>query len=178
MSQDIIFEVNFFLHSLMLGVIITFVYDWFLILRRCIRHSLMAISLEDMIFWIACAIGVFYMLHEENNGILRWFAVLGAAIGMIIYKKLVSSLFVKIMSTIIIKVFNFFWRPLAFVFRKLKQLFAFISRKVSKLAKLCKKKLTIQMKLIKMILCKRKDQKNRKERNYGKKSGLPQKASE
>lgn len=76
MSQNIIAEVVFLFHSFLLGIIITFVYDGFLILRRLIPHNLLLISLEDMIFWIACAIGVFYMLYEENNGILRWFAVL------------------------------------------------------------------------------------------------------
>ena len=87
MSQNIINEVTFFLHSFMMGIVITFMYDGFLILRRLIKHSDILVSLEDMVFWIACAIGVFYMLYEENNGILRWFAVFGAALGMIVYKK-------------------------------------------------------------------------------------------
>ena len=85
----------------MLGVVITFVYDGFLILRRLIKHNMLLISLEDMIFWIACAIGVFYMLYEENNGILRWFAVLGATLGMIAYKASISSFVVKGISMII-----------------------------------------------------------------------------
>ena len=83
MSQNIVNEITFFLHSLLMGMAISLVYDVFLILRRLIRHNLLMISMEDMIFWIACAIGVFYMLYEENNGILRWFAVFGATIGMI-----------------------------------------------------------------------------------------------
>ena len=99
MSQNIINEVVFLLHSFLLGIAITFVYDGFLILRRLIRHSLFLISVEDMIFWIACAIGVFYMLYEENNGILRWFAVFGATLGMIAYKKSISPLIVNILST-------------------------------------------------------------------------------
>ena len=92
MSQNIINEVTFFLHSFMMGIVITFMYDGFLILRRLIKHSDILVSLEDMVFWIACAIGVFYMLYEENNGILRWFAVFGAALGMIVYKKSLSAL--------------------------------------------------------------------------------------
>lgn len=81
MSQSIIDEVTFLLHSFLMGILITFVYDGFIIMRRLIRHNLFLISVEDLIFWIACAIGVFYMLYEENNGILRWFAVFGAALG-------------------------------------------------------------------------------------------------
>jgi len=96
MSQSIIDEVTFLLHSFLMGILITFVYDGFIIMRRLIRHNLFLISVEDLIFWIACAIGVFYMLYEENNGILRWFAVFGAALGMAAYKKSVSPFLVKI----------------------------------------------------------------------------------
>ena len=101
MSQNIVNEVTFLLHSFLMGIIITFIYDGFLILRRLIRHSLFLISIEDLIFWIACAIGVFYMLYEENNGVLRWFAVFGAALGMIVYKESISSLIVNFLSKVL-----------------------------------------------------------------------------
>lgn len=50
MSQDIMNEVVFLLHSLVLGAVITFVYDGFLILRRLIKHTMILVSLEDMLF--------------------------------------------------------------------------------------------------------------------------------
>ncbi len=182
MSQDILFEVNFFLHSFLLGVVITFVYDWFLIFRRSIRHNIFMISMEDMFFWIACALGVFYMLYRENNGVLRWFAVFGAAIGMLVYKKLFSSFFVDFVSTCILKVFHIICKiialilkPIIFIGKKLFKFIAFIRRKVYNLFKFIKKKLTVQLKLIKIILCK---QKKKRESGNGKKGGVPQKASE
>ena len=46
MSQNIIAEVVFLFHSFLLGIIITFVYDGFLILRRLIPHNLLLISLD------------------------------------------------------------------------------------------------------------------------------------
>ena len=106
MSQNIMNEITFFAHSFLLGIVITIAYDGFVVLRRVIRHNLVMISLEDMIFWIACAIGVFYMLVEENNGILRWFAVFGATLGMLVYKESVSDFFVKTASTLIRFVFR------------------------------------------------------------------------
>ena len=76
MGQNIVDEVTFLGHSFVLGVVITFVYDGFLILRRLIKHNMLLISLEDMIFWIACAIGVFYQLfcgkgnfHDNRAGL-------------------------------------------------------------------------------------------------------------
>ncbi|MDR2889325.1 MAG: spore cortex biosynthesis protein YabQ [Lachnospiraceae bacterium] len=161
MSEDILFEVNFFLHSFIMGVIITFGYDWFIILRRLIRHNTVMVSLEDLIFWIACALGVFYMLYRENNGILRWFAVLGAAVGMWIYKRTVSIPFVTVVAKIISKVTSLLFRPIAFAIKKIIQLFSFLlnsfKSRLLKLLRLVKKKLTIQLKLVKLMLCKRKE---------------------
>ena len=86
-SQNIAKEVMFLFHSFFLGMVITFFYDGFLIVRKLFKHTMFLISLEDLIFWIACALSVFYVLYEENNGMLRWFAVAGAALGMFMYKK-------------------------------------------------------------------------------------------
>lgn len=162
MSQNIVNEVTFLLHSFLLGIIITFVYDGFLILRRLIRHSLFLISLEDMIFWIACAIGVFYMLYEENNGVLRWFAVFGAALGMIVYKKSISSLIVNVMSTVIEYIFRAFYRvfrilfkPFGFAGKKICHICRCSSGKSKKVCKCLKNKLTERLKLLKITLCKR-----------------------
>ncbi len=174
MSRDILFEVNFFLHSFLLGIFITFVYDGFLILRRCFRHNIFFISLEDILFWIACALGVFYMLYRENNGILRWFAVLGATLGMWMYKRLVSTYWVNFVSACIIKTVQFFLKPFTFIRKKINLFHLFIRKKLMELFKYGKKKLTIQLKIIKMILCK---QREKKESGHGKKSGIPQKTS-
>ena len=165
MSQDIIMEVNFFINSLLIGVVITFAYDWLLILRKCIRHHIAFISIEDIIFWIACALFVFYMLYRENNGILRWFAVLGATLGMLLYKKLISPIFVQVTSDIIIKTFQLLVRPVLYICRKiyalLRKIYMFLRRKSiiyakkgRKVTKIAKKKLTIQARLIRIYLCK------------------------
>lgn len=164
MSQNIMNEVTFFAHSFLLGIVITFVYDGFVVLRRVIRHNLVMISLEDMIFWIACAIGVFYMLVEENNGILRWFAVFGATLGMLVYKESVSDLYVKMASTLILSVFRVIWRvtgfllrPIRFLGKKLYHIMKKFVKKCKKAVKYAKNKLTRRMKLLKMILCKQKE---------------------
>lgn len=160
MSQNIVNEVSFFLHSFLMGIIITVTYDGFLILRRLIRHSNLLVSLEDMIFWITCAIGVFYMLYEENNGILRWFAVFGATLGMIAYKKSISSLIVNSVSTLIARIFHtllnilrFILKPVKFLIRKIVRIFSFFSQKGKKVRKCAKNKLTGKMKLLKITLC-------------------------
>ena len=161
MSQNIINEVVFLLHSFLLGIAITFVYDGFLILRRLVRHSLFLISVEDLIFWIACAIGVFYMLYEENNGILRWFAVFGATLGMLAYKKSISRPLVDFLSAMIARIFRALFhiiglmlKPFRFVCGKLGRALKLSSRKGRKAGKCVKNKLTDRLKLLKITLSK------------------------
>lgn len=90
MSENTIF----LLHALCMGLVITFVYDWLLVLRRVFPHRQIFISLEDLCFWVFCAAYVFLWMYRESNGTLRWFAVAGALTGMLLYKKLLSRWFV------------------------------------------------------------------------------------
>ena len=161
MSQDIIQEVTFFLHSVFMGVVITFVYDWLLILRKLIKHGTFWISVEDFFFWIACGLGVFYMLYRENNGVLRWFTVLGAMVGMLLYKWLISKFFIHIMSTIIYKIMWLLFRVIQIVVKPLKWLFSklikftnFLKKKIKKCQNFIKNRLTVCIKMLKMVLCK------------------------
>ena len=88
----------FLLHAFLLGVEITFLYDILRILRRVFAHGTGMVSLEDIAFWIYCAGKVFLLMFRESNGNLRWFAVLGAVLGMYLYHRTLSPLMVKYVS--------------------------------------------------------------------------------
>ena len=174
MSQDILREIMFLLHSLALGIVITFVYDWFIILRRLIKHTDFLVSVEDMLFWIACAIGIFYMLYEENNGVLRWFAVAGATLGMVVYKKTVSPFLIKTavkffswICSLLSRLFGFLFKPVYFLLKKAGKGCRSMQHKGGKIRKRMKKKLTEYKKVLKIILCKQ-----QKGANDGRKSSL------
>ena len=95
MSQSIFQELDFLLHTFLLGAMITILYDTLRIIRRVVRHGSLWIAIEDMGFWIVCSIVIFNMLMEENNGTLRWFAVLGSLLGMVNYKLTFGKIYVK-----------------------------------------------------------------------------------
>ena len=161
MSQDIVQEAVFFLHSILMGLVITFAYDWVLIFRKLFTHGRFFMSVEDFVYWFACGIGDFYMLYRENNGILRWFAVVGAALGMMIYKTIIKNRFVNIVSKCIHKIMWFVFRVIQVVLKPLKCLFfaarrcvRFVWRKLKKVKLFIKKRLTVCLKTIRMILCK------------------------
>lgn len=162
MSQDIINEAYFLAYSVAMGIIITFVYDFILIGRQVVRHNLFFVSVEDFLFWAACAVAVFYMLYKENNGILRWISIFGAAFGMLLYKKIIGMRFVKFISVLIrkeiymvCKVLGFILRPFRWAAKKISVACRFVYGRVKKVRKYMKKKLTLFLKMLKMVLCKR-----------------------
>ena len=161
MSQEIVQEITFFLHSILMGLIITSAYDWILIFRKLFRHGAILTSLEDFLYWFACGISVFYMLYRENSGVLRWFAVMGAALGMLFYKIIINDRFVNIMSTCIHKIMWFMFRLIQIVLKTVKCLFSavrrfvrFLMKKFKKVKEFVKKRLTVFIKNLRMVLCK------------------------
>lgn len=153
----------FLLYALLMGIFITFLYDILRIFRRVIPHGNFLVSLEDIAFWIYCAAEVFLLMYRESNGTLRWFAVLGAMVGMLAYKKLVSPFLVKYVSLILQKLFHtlgkiagFLLKPFRLALRKAKtaaaEASARASRRKGRLKWFLKKKLTLVLKVLKMIV--------------------------
>ena len=94
----------FLLHSALLGIYMAFVYDSIRIFRRLVPHNVLFISLEDIAYWTYLAAEVFLLMYRESNGLLRWFAVLGAAVGIFMYKKLVGRFYVHYISLLLQKI--------------------------------------------------------------------------
>lgn len=156
-------ENEFLLYALIMGIFITFVYDILRIFRRVVPHGNFWISMEDLCFWIYCAMEVFLLMYHESNGTLRWFAVLGAMAGMLAYKKLISPFFVKYASLLlnkmiepIVKAAKWLWRPIAKSGAKLKGTAGKVKHrafgKKSHIKWILKKKLTMLVKMLKMTL--------------------------
>ncbi len=132
-------ETGFMLHAFYMGIYITFVYDILRIFRRVIPHKDFMVSLEDMGFWIYCAVEVFLLMYHEGNGTLRWFAICGALGGMFLYLKLISPILVKYASLLLGKILEILLKILAFLLRP-----------VLKVLRRLKKKLTFFRKVLKM----------------------------
>lgn len=161
MSTNIMQEIYFLMHAIVMGILITFVYDWIRIIRRVVNHNLFFISIEDLFFWIGCSIGVFLMFYRENNGTLRWFAIIGAAIGMSLYKITLSYFFVTYMSLVLKKVINIITKliliilkPLALLLKKEAILTKKAYGKTRGVIRFLKKRLTVFIKMVKIMLCK------------------------
>jgi spore cortex biosynthesis protein YabQ len=131
----------FLFYAIYMGVYITFIYDIIRVFRRVFAHGEWLVSLEDTGFWIYCAGKVFVVMYRLSDGMLRWFAVLGALAGMCLYKKFISGFFVKYTSM-----------ALSAVKRKTQKIIIFIARPAVKRYRKIKKKLTISLKMLKMTV--------------------------
>lgn len=96
-------EQLFIVHSFLAGAQIGAVYDVLRILRRVFPHRKLAVSAEDLLFWIGTAAEVFLLLYRENNGQLRWYAVMVAGLGLYLYERLLGRYGVKWFSFLLIK---------------------------------------------------------------------------
>jgi len=120
----------FLIHSVMMGVYLTFVYDNVRIFRRIVPHNTLFISLEDVAYWIYLAVEVFLLMYHESNGLLRWFAVAGALAGIWVYKKLFGRFYVHYVSLLLKKI-------------------------IQRIRRIFKIRLKSERKLLKIRLCKR-----------------------
>ena len=162
MSPEIVNESIFWLYCFATGIAITVVYDLLRVFRNLIKHPYIAVAIEDIIFWIFVSVILFLLLYYLNNGTVRWFAVFGLFLGMLFYKKIFGDFLVNFMSTIlghilhlVVSVLNV---PLKVVKGAFFKGFQWANREMG----LFKKKLTGNIKGFRIVLCKRK---NRRERD-------------
>lgn len=161
MSPQIVEETMFLYHSVLLGVFVAVVYDLVRIFRRVVKHNRFFLSLEDILYWIFCALEVFYLLYKESSGVLRWFAILGIALGMFLYLISISRLVVHFLSKAINRCLLIVGKVIGilfFPFKKAAGKVGAASKKTChftrKSGRFLKKKLTASGKMLKIILCK------------------------
>lgn len=149
----------FLLHALFMGIFITFIYDLLRIFRKLVPHNGFFVSAEDLGFWIYCGGEVFLLMYHESDGTLRWFAVLGALAGMLLYRRTVSPIFVKYTSMllnrvlrILGKILRFLCRPLRYVLRKTGGAAGKAGRLGRRLRRHIKNRLTFFVKKLKIAL--------------------------
>lgn len=134
-------ENMFLFYALIMGIFITFLYDIIRIFRNLFPHNAFLTALEDLGFWVYCAIRVFILMYHESDGTLRWFAVLGALAGMLLYKKTISKFLVKYVSLVLGKIIEFLGKPIKKMARALKKVGRFLRKKLTFFVKVLRMKI-------------------------------------
>lgn len=85
-----------FMLAIATGGVLGFVYDIFRMLRKIFNHPNFLIYFEDVLYWLLVSFIMFYVMLFRNYGEIRFFSILGAFLGMLLYFLTLSSLFMKI----------------------------------------------------------------------------------
>lgn len=88
-------EIAAFLMAVLTGMTAVCVYTCIRQLRRVVVHSLAAIAVEDGVYWAGIAVYVFVQIYAASSGSIRWYFVLGVALGALVFL-LLSGLFRKL----------------------------------------------------------------------------------
>ncbi len=162
MSETIMAELYFFLHAVLTGIVLSAVYDVFRIMRRVHTHKWFLIAVEDFLYWIGSALYISYVLMNDNNGIIRWFFILGILLGMVIYNVTISQHLVGILSKtinrllyVVKKVLNILLKPVVFLWIKSKKIWEKGGNCQKKITKKSKKALKNCYKTIRIGLSKK-----------------------
>ncbi|NLO10571.1 MAG: hypothetical protein GX129_12010 [Clostridiales bacterium] len=115
MNQGITIELQFFMISILWGALVLLAYDHLRIIRRIIRHNVVAVAIQDLIFWVIASVFIFAMIYVKNNGTIRGFSVMGMVIGMVAYHYILSDWIVKLISSLILLILRPFSLAIAFI---------------------------------------------------------------
>lgn len=103
-SDGIHQELVFLLISFALGEGLVMLYDVFRIFRKVVPHGVIWISVEDVLYWIVAALLIFGMIFQENDGLIRGFAIGGILLGMLFFNHFVSPFLIRSISGILKKI--------------------------------------------------------------------------
>lgn len=74
-------EAAVFLCAVLTGNVVFICYQILALLRKLFRHSLLAVNLEDFLYWIAVSVYIYSQMYRTTYGSVRWFFILGAVCG-------------------------------------------------------------------------------------------------
>lgn len=94
---------NFFVF-IILGLIISFIFDIFRILRKKFKTNNFITYIEDILFWLISGFLIITAIFKFNDGELRAYLFIGILLGIVIYimlfTKLVNSILLKILTPV------------------------------------------------------------------------------
>ena len=114
-----------FCYFIIIGIILSIIFDIFRILRRTIKTSDIVTNIQDVLFCVITGVIILFSIFYFNNGELRFYIFLGVIIGITFYMLFISKYFIKI-NVIIInfikKILYLLIKPFIFILNFTKKL--------------------------------------------------------
>ena len=101
MNQIVNSQSLLFITCIEIGIIMGAFFDLIRISRKIVKHPDFFVQLEDLIYWVICALIGFYLLYINNYAAIRPFVFIGILLGAILYFASFSLLFMKVATVII-----------------------------------------------------------------------------
>lgn len=119
MAQD---QAYLFIVFSLTGVVIGILFDFFRILRRSFKTSNIITYVEDVLFWILTGVLILYNIWYFNNGEIRIYMFLGIIMGLLIYMLTLSNIIVSLFSKILkmlIRILEIPFKTIISIFHKI-----------------------------------------------------------
>ena len=88
-------EIYCFLIFIVVGIIISILFDVFRILRKVFKTPDIVTYIEDIIFGVMAGAIIIYSIFKFNNGEIRSYLFIGILIGILSYLFTISKVFIK-----------------------------------------------------------------------------------
>ena len=123
-------QLTSFIIFMVIGILISVIFDIFRILRKTFKTPDVVTYIEDSIFWLTTGLIVLFSIFLFNNGELRLYIFIGMSIGIVIYMLFISKFFIKLnvfiinsIKNIISKILHIILKPIKFIYSLIKRLF-------------------------------------------------------
>lgn len=90
-----------FLMTILAGAIVGLLFDVYRVFRSTFRPKQFATALTDLLYWIVVTPTVFALLLAGNWGELRFYVLIGLAVGLLLYFQALSSIVIWCLSGVI-----------------------------------------------------------------------------
>lgn len=78
-------EMVFFCHTFLAGVFLAACYDILRIFRNLVTHHSFFTEMEDLFYWCLTGFFLFSVIYEENDGVIRIYALFSIGLGAWLY---------------------------------------------------------------------------------------------
>lgn len=101
MSKMIYWELDYVFSCILWGLFLMLLYDMLRIERRVWKRGSIWVSIEDILYWSFAAIGTFRLFYQQDNGVIRWFAIAATFFMMLFINRFISRWAVPLISRIL-----------------------------------------------------------------------------
>ncbi len=120
-------------------MVMAFFYDLLRVRRRTVKAASFVVQIEDFLYWVAAAVFMLVVVYYSNEGEVRGYIFLGAAMGAILYALTLSRIVMSVFLTLVNllrRVLRVVWRvsswPFYFLFKILRIPCGFLLRSLIK----------------------------------------------